>query len=375
MTRFPIDLATRVLACLADDDFQAAPSSMLEPTDFVTDVDRWERERRQFFEYGPQIVAWGGELAGPGSFITREVCGVPVLITRVADGSLRAFRNACTHRGTEVATGCGTARRLTCPYHGWTFDLEGRLVGQTQAGAFDDLDVDTLGLPPLPVAEPAGLVVVGLHGDVDVTGALDPLAAELAWCGYGNHELVGRRTFTLQANWKIAADVNLEAYHVAHLHRDTLHHFVTNHFVYDLFGRHARFAFPRREASDIIGVGPEGWPAGEEPFIVVHVFFPNTVLIETSNSSQMFRIEPGRHIGEATMEISEASNVPITGDADRELHQMQFDMLCTVLETEDFPQAELSSRGAATSLDHFVFGRIEPMLQHAHRVWRSELAD
>ena len=104
MTRFPIDLATRVLACLADDDFQAAPSSMLEPTDFVTDVDRWERERRQFFEYGPQIVAWGGELAGPGSFITREVCGVPVLITRVADGSLRAFRNACTHRGTEVAT-------------------------------------------------------------------------------------------------------------------------------------------------------------------------------------------------------------------------------------------------------------------------------
>jgi len=347
---------------------------MIEPTDFATDPVRWEREREQFFERGAHVIAWSGELAGPGSFLTREVYGVPVLVTRDGGRALRAFRNVCTHRGAEVASGCGSARRLVCPYHGWTFDLAGSLVGQPSARSFDDIDVGELGLTPLPVAEPAGLIVVGLHSDVDVAGALDPIASTMQWCGYDSHELVDRRTFALQANWKIAADINLEAFHVAHLHRDTLHHFVTNHSNYEIFGRHARWAFPRREASELIGRPPESWP-DDEPFIVVHVLFPNCVLIETSNSSQMFRILPGAHVGESTMEISEASIGPITGDEDREYHQMAFDMLCSVLETEDFPEAEQSHRGAASGLEHFVFGRVEPMLQHAHQVWRAELAD
>ena len=104
---------------------------------------------------------WTGELPRPGTFVTKSVAGHPVLVTRADDGVLRAFKNACTHRGAQVADGCGEARRLTCPYHAWSFALDGSLAGQPDSYAFDEIDRMTLGLEPLPIADVAGLIAVG----------------------------------------------------------------------------------------------------------------------------------------------------------------------------------------------------------------------
>ena len=76
-----------------------------------------------------QGAAIARALAGPGTYLTVDLCGTPVVVTRDRAGQVHAFLNACRHRGVRVVDGCGAARRLTCPFHAWSYDLEGTLVG------------------------------------------------------------------------------------------------------------------------------------------------------------------------------------------------------------------------------------------------------
>jgi phenylpropionate dioxygenase-like ring-hydroxylating dioxygenase large terminal subunit len=374
--RFPIELTRRIVArygaAVASESLDTVESSATESADVFTDPIRFEVERHQLFRCTPQVVGWTGEVRGPHSYVAKDVAGVQVLITRDGDGTLRAFRNACPHRGAQVAAGCGEARRLSCPYHAWTFDLAGKLVGQPESWAFDDCDPAGFDLRALPVADVAGLLVVGLEPDVDPAHALDDIAAELTWCGYADHEIVATQSYTVAANWKLVVDINLEVYHVASLHRESLHPLVANHTVNDTFGRHARHAFPTRAAAELVGRPEHEWPS-PAPISVVHTLFPSTVVLETPVSSQMFRIYPGRHVGETVIHLAEASLHPVTSDEERQGRLFGFDYTKRILEMEDFPAAEQSQRGAESGLDRFTFGRLEPMLQHWHAVWRRAL--
>lgn len=374
--RFPVELTRRIVARYAAgsgrESLDTVGASDGDAADVFTDPIRFERERERFFRRTPQVVAWAGEVKDPGSFTTKDVAGVQVLITRDDDGVLRAFRNACTHRGAQVAQGCGTARRLTCPYHAWSFDLTGALVGQPEAWAFADCDTATLGLRRLPIADIEGLLVVGLDDDVDVEHALDDIRGELGWGGYRDCEVVATETYHVKANWKLAVDVNLEVYHVASLHRESLHPLVANHSVNDTFGRHGRHAFPTRAAAELVGLPEDQWP-DPAPISVVHTLFPSCVVLDTPVSSQMFRIYPGRSPGECTVHLAEAALHHLESEEERQHRLFGFDYTCRILRMEDFPVAEQCQLGAESGLDRFTFGQLEPMLQHWHAVWRAAL--
>lgn len=374
-TRFPPDLVRRIVAHMEAGTLDTAPHTMTEPASVFTDRDRFEREVDELFRHGAHVVGWTGELAGPNTYVTKLVAGLPVLITRDEHGELHAFRNACTHRGAQVAhEECGSARRLTCPYHSWSFDLAGRLAGQPDADAFADLDPAELGLQPLPLADVAGLLVVGLSDDVDPAAEFAEIAPHLQWCGYPNHEVVCRHEWQVQANWKIAFDVNLEGYHIAHLHRETLHSFVVNNSIYDTFGRHARWGFPTRAMAESVGVPEHEWP-DPAPISIIHTFFPSCIVLETPVSSQMFRIYPGAHPGVCTVELIEASLRPVGSEDERAARKAGADFAAVVVGTEDFPAAEQCQLGAEVGLTHFRFGTNEPMLQHWHHVWREAIED
>ena len=96
----------------------------------------------------------------PGDYVTEDVAGMPVLMTRGADGEVKAFANICRHRGAPVAQGCGNARAFVCPYHGWTYDLAGKLLGTTDKVGFAGLDLASHGLVRLPAAEKHGMLFV-----------------------------------------------------------------------------------------------------------------------------------------------------------------------------------------------------------------------
>ncbi|MFZ9425777.1 MAG: aromatic ring-hydroxylating oxygenase subunit alpha [Ilumatobacteraceae bacterium] len=371
--RFPRELVRRLVNNYRHKTLDHCEAAITEPASVFTDPVRFQKELDVLFRHGAHIVGWTGELPRPGTFITKDVAGHPVLITRAEDGVLRAFRNACTHRGAQVADGCGEARRLTCPYHAWSFELNGALAGQPQSYAFEAIDKSTLGLEPLPVASVAGLIAVGLSDDVDPAAAFADIEPELRWCGYETHEIVCQHTFHLKANWKIAFDVNLETYHVDYLHRETLSNLVMHNPIYDTFGRHARWGFPTTGVEHLVDLPEDQWPA-VTPASIIHTLFPSVVLLETPVSCQMFRIYPGRTVGECTVDLTEAALTPVTNDEDRAARKRGADFAALVVGKEDFPAAEQCQRGAEIGLKNFVFGANEPMLQHWHRTWNEALA-
>ena len=136
----------------------------------------------------PQLVGYVSELPGPGSYCTKTVMGRSILLTRTSDGSVKAFDNVCLHRQSQVATGCGTAKRFTCPYHSWTYDNTGKLVGLPGREGFPEVTVKSDGLTELPAAEFAGFLWVALD-----PGATLDVAAHLGTAGR-RARLVGYRT-------------------------------------------------------------------------------------------------------------------------------------------------------------------------------------
>lgn len=370
--RFPNDLVRRLVDNYRNKTLDHAPGAMSEPASVFTDPVRFDKEREVLFRHGAHIVGWTGELPQAGTFTTKNVAGYPVVITRAEDGVLRAFMNACTHRGAQVAEGCGETRRLTCPYHAWSFALDGQLAGQPQAYAFDDIERASLGLQPLPIADVAGLIAVGLHPDTDPMAAFADIAPHLAWVGYENHEVICHHTWKLRTNWKIAFDVNLESYHVDYLHRATLSNLVLHHPIYDSFGRHARWGFPTTGVERLVDAPEDEWP-DPAPVSIIHTLFPSVVLLETPVSCQMFRIYPGDSVNECTVELTEASLRPVANDEERAARQRGADFAALVVGQEDFPAAEQCQRGAEMGLKNFVFGANEPMVQHWHRTWQAAL--
>src|ERR1700761_5698822 len=149
------------------------------PASAYVDPARFEAEKRVLFRRRPQMLGLSCELAQPGEQMTANLGGVPILIVRQADGSLKGFVNACRHRGAPVASADGAARpRISCPYHGWVYDLDGSLVARPYAEvAFADAPKADCGLKSVFVAEGYGLIFAqaeggeGLTADTALAGA------------------------------------------------------------------------------------------------------------------------------------------------------------------------------------------------------------
>lgn len=357
-----LELTRRVLKHFENDSLDIADRVWREPRSAYVDRDRFEADVRMLRSVA-HVIGWGGEVADPGSYVTKDVMGTPVLVTRGQDGELRAFINGCAHRGAQVADGCGTARTLTCPYHGWTYGLDGRLKGATARTMFAGADLEHRGLIPLPVSMQGGLLVVGLSAGVDVSTALDGVATPLSDYDFDRVVHVETRRYDIACNWKLAVDVNFEGYHFPFVHADTLDPLASNNSAYDIYGRNIRWAFPFRDIVQYRDLPENDWP---DQFFgtVVYGLFPSCVLIEAPGTSQMLRAYPGSNPGETVLYLSiSAPEQPVTDD-ERAWYKMGLDGAAQVLNGQDFPMAEACQRGLEAGVDHVVFGRNEALLHH-----------
>ena len=178
------------------------------PTTNYTDPARWQLEVDRIFKRLPLMLGFASELREPNTYRAVEVAGVAVLMVRGLDGALRAFVNMCSHRGAQVVPdGVGEARRFACPYHAWTYDTQGDLVGVLDASAFGDIDRSCMGLTPLPVCERAGLIWVVLTPGqtVDFDAFLCGYDDVLAYHHFDRCRVVGRQDL-VGPNWKVAYD-------------------------------------------------------------------------------------------------------------------------------------------------------------------------
>ncbi len=193
--------------------------------DYV-DEDVWRLEQRTVFRRTWFCIGRAEELAAPGDYVARDVAGEGILVVRGRDGAIRAFYNVCRHRGSVLCDDeRGSAKgAFVCPYHNWSYDLEGHLVGTPNVRESDDFDRSAYPLRSVACDEWQGFVFVHL-GD-DPRPLLDQLAEEpdapLEYDRYGVGDLrVGHRiVYEVAANWKIIHDNFNECLHCPSVHRE-----------------------------------------------------------------------------------------------------------------------------------------------------------
>ena len=158
-------------------------------------------------------------IADPETFFTCDVAGEPVVIVRDKAGTLRAFSNVCRHRAGPIAQGSGCKRVLSCAYHGWTYTLDGRLIGTPEIDGVEFFDRSTMGMFPLRCAVWEQFIFVNFDPAApplgDFLGNIPELAREFSFQGLG---LAERRDYIVNCNWKVYVDNYLEGYHIPIVH-------------------------------------------------------------------------------------------------------------------------------------------------------------
>ena len=266
--------------------YDEGPSSALGvfeiPVSAYTDEARL-RSERELLRRLPIAVAHVSQLRAGGSCLVHDALGVPIVITRTRDGELRAMLNVCRHRGTRLVEEpgfCKVRKGFHCRYHGWTYDLDGRLTQIPREELFPSIDKSTLNLARLPVTERFGFiwVVATPSPDYDFDAFLDPLEPDLGPLNLENQVVFRRGTTTARTNWKLVMEAFLDGYHVRHLHKKTVGPYFSDHRSYsERAGPHVRAVVGRGGFREAVANGAVD--DIRDIATPTYVFFPNTVFV------------------------------------------------------------------------------------------------
>lgn len=355
--------------CLAD-DIDTNPVTM------YTDRERLDREIQILFRRYPLMMGLGCRIPEPGDYFTDENCGVPMLMVRDHDGQVRAFLNVCRHRGAQVAMGCGHIKRsFVCPYHGWSYDSRGKLVGIPDGKNFEGIDKETHGLVALPTVERFGCIWVrpepGTSFDIDKE--LSGLGPEIGSFGFEDYHHYTTRILHRRMNWKMLIDTFLEPYHFGVLHTETVAPiFLHNVCLFHSFGYHMRETLPRRSIVDMRALPEREWDLVKHTALV-YILFPNAVIVMQADHAEVWRVFPvDGKVDECVAFLDFYIPEPATSDKAHEHWRRNLDLTLRTVEEEDFPVGEGIQRGLrAGAQAHVTYGRNEPALQHWQRSVRA----
>jgi phenylpropionate dioxygenase-like ring-hydroxylating dioxygenase large terminal subunit len=282
----------------------------------------------------------------------------------------RAFINACSHRGANVATEeRGHARRFVCPYHGWTFDQQGALRGVAAPEEFGAVDKNCYSLRALPTVERSGLiwVVLDRRSTLDIDAFLSGYDALLERFGFKDWHFFGKRVIK-GPNWKVAYDGYLDYYHIPVLHRETFGPDMLNQAIYSAFGPHQRVQFPLVEPGELATTPEEKWP-DQALMDGVWTIFPHISIASFGGGGRGVMISqllPGDTVDTSwTTQMYLMEKAPEGEEIERANEQFAF--LRKVVEDEDyFTGLRLQRALKAGGLDVVTFGRNETGAQCFH---------
>lgn len=248
-----------------------------------TDPERATRERSMLGQW-PRCAGLTGSIRAPNTFrAERAGHTTSTLLVRDGEGTLHAFTNACLHRGAELATEATTSGdAIRCPYHGWTYDCEGRLQS-TRAQREKRLDGRA-------VTEQAGLLWIADNDEALARRPTGALAKEIETFGLTELNHYAQRTSTRKLNWKVAVETFLEFHHLPVLHAQTsAPTFIAHASTVKSFGPHLRLAVARTTIEKALA-SEERTP--RRHFTLLYLLFPRTILVLHWDQVMLFRTAP-----------------------------------------------------------------------------------
>lgn len=341
--------------------------------------ERHAAERKAIFLNEPLVACLSGDIANPGEAILFDAAGPSIIVSRGKDGQARAFLNMCTHRGAKIIEDhepwSGSSKRLSCPFHAWTFDSTGKLVGQPGKEGFEGCEIGKRDLIEVPCAEHIGLIFVRANPDgepIDAQAHLAEFSDVLAQLELWRAEPVKKGVMTADSNWKFALDTYGEGYHFGTLHATTLAHtHYNNKGLFEPTGRHHRVSFPTLSTGELLDMDESDWP--EHPYGGVHFLFPNTVIFFGAVSAdsfftQVFRLFPDG-VGKTRCQFAVYAPFGVDSEEHKQSCVGAFDATKTVVQEEDY---RVASHGFANLMTapkdyHVVLGANEPALHAVHK--------
>ena len=341
-----------------------------EPVEHYTSQSRYEQEIA-LLRQRPVVFCPSAAISDAGSYISRTAAGTTLLVVRDNDLQVRAFINACRHRGMKVASGEGCTRTFSCPYHGWTYNLDGSLRGVPGEAAFPDLDKETSGLKEVFAVEKGGLIYVQQEGEPK----LETLDTALDF--FEPSQSFFYKSDTLdEANWKLLTETLLEGYHIKSLHRESFYPFgLDNINVVESYGQNSRVIYPFKRIEKLRSVAREERNIEGSATLVYHLF-PNVSVSVLSKHTSVTVIEPLsptrtqmfsyaiKHADQNGVEISDE-------DAMRDV-----DFVNQSGQEEDRAAARDIQETVTTSANsHLTFGYYEKAIVSFHQQLQSELGE
>jgi len=331
-------------------------------------------ERERLFRRTWLFALHASELPEPGAYATFGRSAAPIVVVRGNDGVLRAFYDSCRHRGAPVVRdACGTAKRLTCQYHSWSYGLDGTLKAVPDARDFVGLDTDALGLVPVRCESWQDFVFV--NEDLDAMPLLEflgPMADQMAEIDGASLRRIGTQRHTIAANWKVVVDAFLEVYHVRTVHPDNaaLLYDDSTTVVAMLPNGHSRLSVGVRP--ELLGIMDPS-PIGDNPSVgtlwretsTSFGWFPNIVAALDTGAFPLLCMWPLDH---RTTELELAWFAPAWGEGDLpDEHALRMTLFETVMAQDTANLGAIQRSVESPGARPFRIGWHERLIHHAHR--------
>jgi len=363
------DVAQRVLTHIANKTTDSGDEVWREPVQNYLCPRRFEDEIRILRRY-PTPFCPSAALPVEGSYVARTAAGIPLVVVRGDDGVARGFRNACRHRGVQVAQGSGCTKAFRCNYHGWTYRLDGGLQHIPHAQGFPGLNKEQHALAPVQVDEKAGLIFVTQDDDA-ITADLEGLPQLFS----DKQQLFNSKEYTLDINWKIFLESFLEGYHIKPAHKETFFPFgFDNLNLVETVGRNSRITFPFQRIKKLEDVAPAQREV-EGLLTYVYQVFPNVTIAVLSHHTTMLILEP-LTVNRTQVISYSLTNTTLEGEEAVEKARHDANFVSNTGQSEDIALAKsIQASLHSGANEYFTFGRYEKLIGHFHRNMQALLEE
>lgn len=368
-----LDLIDRIFSHIDGKSTDAGGEVWREPVENYTSEERFAAEI-QVMRRIPVPFCPSSAIPEAGDYVARNASLTPLLVVRGDDGKARAFRNACRHRGMPVAeNGEGCSRAFQCPYHNWTYGLDGALKhipGGLEEG-FPGLDQSAHGLTPVhTVTEKGGLIFITQDEPIS-DGALDQMPDMLA----PEQKLFNTIEFNDQANWKLIGETSMEGYHIKALHNKSFYPYgFDNLNVVETYGRNSRIVFPFRRIEKLRQI-PREERRLRGMVTDVYQLFPNAHISTLSDHSMLIILDPvsPTETRWVVYQVSPKAEPGREIDMERVKRDANF-VQDTGLIEDRWAAKGINDHIASGANTHFTFGRFEQAIGHFHRSLTEHVA-